>query len=160
MKNTSLILIALLAASCSNVLDKPCKQDSLESDFLQLKEILPNEDFLTLVNYVSAIKGDISKTLGKTYRQLLDEAINFSAVKRVYDGLLEHNLTDGISFDDFHAWLKEDVKNVTSIYELLDDNNLISDSYEDFFIFIGEATGHLERSKGKKDKGIYKEEER
>lgn len=68
-------LIVLL--SCSHPLDRPFKEDNIEEDIMEIKKSLSSKEVDLLSAYLVMKSMDDQRILGKTYRDLLEEARDF-----------------------------------------------------------------------------------
>lgn len=75
MKNLILLLtVTVSLLSCSNPLDKPYKEATLEEDAIELKKVLSEDELGMLAGYIALKSFGEDKMIGKTYRDLLEEA--------------------------------------------------------------------------------------
>lgn len=64
----------IVLLSCSQPLDRPFKEDNLEEDIMEIKKSLSSKEVDLLSAYLVMKSMDDQRILGKTYRDLLEEA--------------------------------------------------------------------------------------
>ena|SRR5690606_26448531 len=64
----------IVLLSCSQPLDRPFKEDNLEEDIVEIKKSLSENEAELLTGYLVVKSLDDQRILGKTYRDLLEEA--------------------------------------------------------------------------------------
>ena len=69
-----IIIIGIVAFSCSSPLDKPYNKESIEDDMIAIKKSVSEEDLATLAGYITLSSLGGKEILGKTYRDILNDA--------------------------------------------------------------------------------------
>ena len=73
----------ILFNSCSSPLDKPYKKDTIEEDFLNLKNAINEEDVTLLAGYIALKSIGEESFLGKSYMDILKEAKSYQEELRL-----------------------------------------------------------------------------
>lgn len=72
-------LLILIVSSCSSSLERPYTKSTLETDIVELKKTLSEEEIEILAGYIVMKSMDNETLLGKTYADLLEEAMEIKA---------------------------------------------------------------------------------
>lgn len=78
MKSLLYILcLGVICLSCSSPLDRPYKEDTLQEDLVEIKKSISENEKEALTAYLMLQSLTDQQMLGKTYRDLMEEAIAF-----------------------------------------------------------------------------------
>ena len=103
MKFFSFFFLSLMFISCVNPLENKYTEISLEKDILALRDLVPEEELVELVEYISLSSSFGVNLVGKTYNELLNE-IKVSK-------LIESKADNSFLIEDFKELLNQRIEN-------------------------------------------------